>query len=88
MGQYQLRKTKVQAVQWHGDHSKIDPFTEIQEGLGIKESVKRMLDGKILVSDEWGSVSARPQQWIVKGLFEHLIAMNDDLFQAIFKAVV
>jgi hypothetical protein len=91
---YRLRDTTVRALQWHGDHTKKSPFSEIEQAFGIEEKsgrIHRLLNGVISVSDEplpggyVYDVMVHPGQWIVRGLKERIIVLDDDLFQTIFK---
>ena len=93
---YRLRSTTVQAVRWHGDHGKLHAFAEIEAAFDIHPHsgrIGRMLNGVIGVADEPSpggyehSVTVAPGQWIVRGILDGMIAMNDDLFQAFFKLV-
>lgn len=90
---YRLRSTTVQAVRWHGDYMKIDPFSEIEKAFGVTEPIHRQLGGVISVSDETSpdgytnSVRVEPGQWIIRGLMDRTIVMDDDLFEGLFKPV-
>jgi hypothetical protein len=93
---FKLKKTTIEAVQWNGTHTSPDAYKEVEETFGIiprSGRIGRMLNNVITIADvpspdgRLHSVLVRPGQWIVLGLMPNMMAMDDDLFCALFAKV-
>jgi hypothetical protein len=80
---YRKKPVVIEAVQWHGESN----CQEVFDFLGLEHSEDELDHSEIHIETLEGTMTARPGDWIIKGVKGERYPRKPDIFEATYEAV-